>query len=782
MTKYAVVDLEATSASHTSKIIQIGIAVVENGKITQTYQTDVNPHEALDYHITMLTGITTAQAQAAPDFSDVLPDVAAILRDCVFVAHNVKFDYHLLARTFTQHGVSLDMPRVDTVELARVFFPTLEKYGLETLSRVLNLQHDKPHEALSDAYATAKLLIKLQEKMRHLPKNVLAEIEQHADSLIYETRLVITEQLPEAKRKHADMIKVNHISTLKPYFSENKNLVKKNFRKNLKLLNLAERPQQKAFAEVVKARLADESASFIEAPTGIGKTYAYLLTLLGQGKKLILSVPTKILQDQLMQDLAPVFKAKFGVNFAKVLGTANYISLEKFSKLLYKADDGKNFEIFKMKVLVWLTETKTGELDELSLTMTSHAYLDSIRHTGTVSPGQLYFEQDFWQLTQKKAENAQVIVMNHAYLAERIADQTAMFEDKVLVVDEAQQLFSILENAQQKSVKLLDELVKVNRHASQLHRRLLESLTHQLSRRQLNVDKIRLDAQELDLTAITDVLANPEDFIWIQNHVLKSSPTDFLNFAAMIPQATKTYLIGATLAMSEKQAVFPELLGFTDYTFDRMPLEKINNQQVYVATDSVDVTTESPENYAKFISEQVRQVAKIGKSMVVLFTSNDSLALTAQALEAAEVDFLQADVSEDASRIKKKFDERDQAILLGSKKFWEGVDFERQDDLILLVTRLPFTVPDDILIRKYAKRFKNPFFDFSVPMATLQLKQALGRVNRRKDQKSVVIILDKRLAGKTYAKKMVKNLRQASRVDFAKLDDILQETKSFWKE
>ena len=98
------------------------------------------------------------------------------------------------------------------------------------------------------------------------------------------------------------------------------------------------------------------------------------------------------------------------------------------------------------------------------------------------------------------------------------------------------------------------------------------------------------------------------------------------------------------------------------------------------------------------------------------------------------------------------------------------------------MTRLPFTVPDDILIRKYAKRFKNPFFDFSVPMATLQLKQALGRVNRRKDQKSVVIILDKRLAGKTYAKKMVKNLRQASRVDFAKLDDILQETKSFWKE
>ena len=107
MTKYAVVDLEATSASHTSKIIQIGIVVVENGKIIQTYQTDVNPHETLDYHISMLTGISTAQVQAAPDFSDVLPDVAAILKNCVFVAHNVKFDYHLLAHTFAQHGVNL---------------------------------------------------------------------------------------------------------------------------------------------------------------------------------------------------------------------------------------------------------------------------------------------------------------------------------------------------------------------------------------------------------------------------------------------------------------------------------------------------------------------------------------------------------------------------------------------------------------------------------------------------------------------------------------------------
>ncbi|GFH40743.1 helicase C-terminal domain-containing protein [Lactococcus insecticola] len=779
MTKYAVVDLEATSASHTSKIIQIGIAVVENGEITQTYQTDVNPHETLEYHITMLTGITTAQVKRAPDMRQVLDDVAAILRDSIFVAHNVKFDYNLLARTFSQYGRTLDMPRVDTVELARIFFPTLEKYGLETLSRVLNLEHDRPHEALSDAYATAKLLIKLQEKIKSLPKNVLAEIENHADNLIYETKRVITDSLPDAHRKHSDMVKVNNIATLKPVFSENKNQVKKNFRQNLKTLKLAHRPKQEQFADLIRTRLSDESASFIEAPTGIGKTYAYLLTLLGQGKKVIVSVPTKVLQDQMMIDLAPVFKSRFGVNFAKLLGTANYISLEKFSKLLYKRDEGKNFEIFKMKVLVWLTETTTGELDELSLTMTSQSYLKAIAHTGNVAQGQLHAEQEFYQLAQSAAKNAQVIVVNHAYLTERIADQTAFFDNKVLVVDEAQYLFSVLENAQQKSVKLLDELVKVNQHKSQLTKRLLESLTHQLSRRQLDVAKIRLDAEELGLTEITRVLDKPSDFVWIQNHVLTSSPEDFLNFSAMIPETTKTFLIGATLSMSEKSAIFPELLGFSDYTFDTITANIADNQQVFVATDAPDLTRLSPGDYAQFIGQKIQELRVLKKPLLVLFTSLDSLNLTANYLSELQIDFLQPDGNGDASRIKKKFDAQQHGILLGSKQFWEGVDFERQDEMLVLITRLPFTVPDDILIRKYAKRFKNPFYDFSVPLATLQLKQALGRVNRRASQKSTVIILDKRLAGKTYAKKMVKNLRKSSRLDFAKFDTILQQSKDF---
>lgn len=778
--KYAVVDLEATSASHTSKIIQIGIVIVENGHIISTYQTDVNPHEELDSHITALTGITTAQLTVAPDFERIMSEVAELIRGCIFVAHNVKFDYNLLMRTFAQHGVTLTLPRVDTIELARIFFPTLNKYGLGSLSRVLNLSLERPHEAVSDAYATAELLIKLQEKMAKLPKNVLTEIERHADSLIYESKVVISEQLSISSLSKDHFVKVDQIATLKPYLSPNKNLVSKDFKTDLDLLGLAHRPKQQAFAKLVRKRLTDSGASFIEAPTGIGKTYAYLLTLLGQNKKVIISVPTKVLQEQLMLDLAPIFKTNFGVNFVKLLGTQNYISLEKFRKLLESRHDGKNFELFKMKVLVWLTETQTGELDELSLIMTSPNYLDAIRHSGEVYKGQLHFEQDFWQLTQQRVKDAQVIVMNHAYLAERIMDRTELFEDKVLVVDEAQQLFSVLEQAHQKTVKLIDELVKVETHTSKLQKRLLESLTYQLSRRQLDIGKIRLDAQELGLSAISDVLANPDDFVWVKNHVLKSSPKDFLNFAAMIPKVTKTYLIGATLMMSEKRTVFPELLGFLDYTFDVIPAEKSDNQKIFVAKDSPDLTNLSAQAYAEYLAKQIQLYQKFGKPIVVLFTSHESLSLTAQALTAADVVYLTAETPGDASRVKKKFDEQSDAILLGSKKFWEGVDFDKQDELILIITRLPFSVPDDILIRKYAKRFKNAFYEFSVPLTTLKLAQAFGRVNRREQQKSVVIILDKRLAGKTYAKQIVRKLSQGNQLIFSTLDKISSQIKTFW--
>lgn len=142
-----------------------------------------------------------------------------------------------------------------------------------------------------------------------------------------------------------------------------------------------------------------------------------------------------------------------------------------------------------MKILIWLTETKTGELDEVSKVMTNDDYFDGIRHDGYVNTKHFHYEQDFWLKAQKEAEQAEIKVVNHAYLIERLADYPETFlGNRVLVVDEAQQLFPIMENAGQKSIKITDELLKIDSESSenpQLTKRLQESLVFQLNKKNL---------------------------------------------------------------------------------------------------------------------------------------------------------------------------------------------------------------------------------------------------------------------------------------------------------
>jgi ATP-dependent DNA helicase DinG len=103
MTRYAVVDLEATDAhSSENKIIQIGIVLVEDGKIVETFSTEVNPHEPLLPRISELTGLSDKQPKdVAPEFSESCGrKCEKLLTDCVFVAHNARFDYGLLEKSF----------------------------------------------------------------------------------------------------------------------------------------------------------------------------------------------------------------------------------------------------------------------------------------------------------------------------------------------------------------------------------------------------------------------------------------------------------------------------------------------------------------------------------------------------------------------------------------------------------------------------------------------------------------------------------------------------------
>ncbi|OEU40324.1 3'-5' exonuclease [Lactococcus cremoris subsp. cremoris IBB477] len=789
MTRYAVVDLEATDAhSSENKIIQIGIVLVEGGKIVETYSTEVNPHEPLLPRISELTGLSDKQLKSAPDFSEVASEVRKLLTDSVFVAHNARFDYGLLEKSFLNAGLEFnEMLRVDTVDLARVFYPTFEKYGLEALSEKLDLAHDHPHAAVSDAYATAELLIRIEEKIQKLPRSVLEELLRHSDNLLFESKSFLQEQLDKTKIRPAAFKVVHNIATRKFKSSvSKKNSVANlsaNFSENISRLGLASRSKQEKLAHLMETELTHLQASFIEAPTGLGKTYGYLLPLVAAGQRIVVSTATKVLQKQLVNDVAPKLAETFGLKMAKIVGTKNYISLRKFSELLLNNTDGKNFEIFKMKILIWLTETKTGELDEVSKVMTNDDYFDGIRHDGYVNTKHFHYEQDFWLKAQKEAEQAEIKVVNHAYLIERLADYPETFlGNRVLVVDEAQQLFPIMENAGQKSIKITDELLKIDSESSenpQLTKRLQESLVFQLNKKELDLSKIKIDADELGLTELSALLEADNQIVWRENGILYSSDQDFYNFERLIPKETKLFMLGATLSLSKDKPSFPELLGFKDYRFFKIEASQATNQELLTVADAPNIKNVSLIDYADYTADTIAELAKLNLPIVVLFTSKMSLTFVAEKLSAEGFDILAQDINGSPAQIKKKFDKGEGKILLGLGSFWEGVDFDKQNQVILVIPRLPFATPDDILTKKYAKKFENPFYDFNVPMATLKMRQAIGRVNRRKNQYSSIVVLDKRLGGKSYAKRMRKNLSEALPVKMLNLLDTISEIKNF---
>lgn len=784
MTRYAVVDLEATDAhSSENKIIQIGIAFIENGEIIGTYVSDVNPHESLAARIKDLTGLSDQRLKQAPDFSEIAQEVHGLLDGCVFVAHNAKFDYGLLWKSFAQVGLNFELSRVDTVDLARVFYPTFEKYGMEALGKKLDLSHEHPHAALSDAYATAELLLKIQEKVRRLPRAVLLEILDHAESLLYETKLFLQEQVIATSLKPQEFDLVRQIATRKVE-KEKVDLTKRSnlsrdFSENMSQIGLAARKEQTHLAQWISDEWPLSQATFIEAPTGIGKTFGYLLPLLAAGQKIVVSTPTKLLQNQLLQDLSPILQENFGVQMRKIVGTANYISLEKFARFLESNTDGKNCEIFKMKVLIWLTETKTGELDELSTVMTSEEYFKSIAYDGIAMQHQLHDAQEFWLRAQTQSKEADIIVVNHAYLIERLADYPETFlENRVLVVDEAQQLFQIMEKLGQKSLKITDELLKIDPN-SQLMKRLQESLVFQMNKKELDLEKIKLDAEELHLTELSNFLNEPNQIVWRENDALFATESDFYNFSQLVPASTKLFMIGATLSLTPEKPAFPELLGFSDYHFYKIGGKRIKNQTLFAITDGPNVKHTGTINYANYTANVIAALAELDFPIIALFTSKMALTFTAEKLSAEGWNILAQDLNGNATQIKKKFDNGESRILLGLGSFWEGVDFDKQHKLILVLPRLPFATPDDLLSKKYAAKFANPFYDFNVPMATLKLRQAFGRVNRKPRQKSAVVILDNRILGKSYAKRMRHNLEQLFSMKKSDFDQTVSEILEF---
>ncbi|MEP4889153.1 MAG: exonuclease domain-containing protein [Aliiglaciecola sp.] len=164
---YAVVDIETTGGrANQHRITEIGIAKVINGKVIDSWQTLVNPQRHIPQKITQLTGIDDEMVSDAPLFVEIAESLRSYLSDCVFVAHNVNFDYGFIRAEFERLEQNFRMPKLCTVREMRKAVPGLPSYSLANLTRHFGIDMSRHHRALSDAQAAAELLFIINE-VRH---------------------------------------------------------------------------------------------------------------------------------------------------------------------------------------------------------------------------------------------------------------------------------------------------------------------------------------------------------------------------------------------------------------------------------------------------------------------------------------------------------------------------------------------------------------------------------------------------------------------------------------
>lgn len=164
---FSVIDFETTGTSpNNSRVIEVGIVKIEKLKIVDSYTSLINPDQYISPFITSLTGISNEDIIGAPGFSDLSSDIINFIQDSILVGHNLPFDYAFLKSESERADIILPkLDQVCTLKLSRSLFPELKSKALGSMVKHFKIRHRDVHRALGDATATAKLFLKILDKL-----------------------------------------------------------------------------------------------------------------------------------------------------------------------------------------------------------------------------------------------------------------------------------------------------------------------------------------------------------------------------------------------------------------------------------------------------------------------------------------------------------------------------------------------------------------------------------------------------------------------------------------
>ena len=451
---FVAVDLETTGLEfEKDEIIEVALVRFEDGNPVENVDFLVHPEAAtLRPFIESLTGISNADIADAPDFASVAGKISAFIGDMPLVAHNAMFDSRFLKNAMEKVGIPLSNPVWDSLTLSRIAYQDVPNHRLDTLTQVLNIERSRAHRALPDAEACGKLFVMAYAKICSMDSwllDALTRVARHSDwERLFGTAPEGEMSEPALSLRECDAPAVapaGKAPRVEEFFKEGGLLSKtaENFRV---------RPNQQEFASCVERNLYKGGICVLEAPTGSGKSLAYLVAAANKavsGERVVISTATHALQDQLIThdipQIEPLYEEKLKACVLK--GRDNYLCVRKLHEIL-KAPETllapEERDSF-MALLPWAVKTERGDIGECSSfsVARNRVLWSKLSSTATSCVGEkCAFHAKCPALCAKRSAMASnLLLVNHSlFLADLALDFALLPTYEHVVFDEAHRL------------------------------------------------------------------------------------------------------------------------------------------------------------------------------------------------------------------------------------------------------------------------------------------------------------------------------------------------------